>query len=309
MSRVGVTHATTVEGMVVVAVVCAVVAVLAIAAVIVIRSKLATERHRATTAIDTNERVSGELAAVRDELRVATESHSAAEALQATTSEELAEVRAALDEATRRADDAERHAGELAERGLAPSTIWPLELRRSARTWRFSVSPGPHAESPIVTDGPYRTDSATLLAALKVEVDAARNDVGSDVDLAGDLPDLDEATAVLMLRVAQELLADTVGRSDRATLRVGVTGNDVDITIEAIDHDGEPVSPGRLPVESPQLEPLDNGVRLRGVVGTHADESDAEAGGDTVGDDKSGDDKSDDNEPGDHVDDQPDDDE
>ena len=71
--------------------------------------------------------------------------------------------------------------------------------------------------------------------ALKVEVDAARNDVGSDVELATDPPpEVEPATAVLVLRIAQELLADVVRRSETATLQVSTDGDDIVVAAEAV---------------------------------------------------------------------------
>ncbi|MDQ3469894.1 MAG: hypothetical protein M3487_09040, partial [Actinomycetota bacterium] len=130
---------------------------------------------------------------------------------------------------------------------------------RTERTWRQSVAVGPTGQ-PILA-----TAEDPLYEALQIELDAAREEVGAVVELDAELrPGLSAAANVLVLRAAQELLADVVRRSESTTLRVRVEGNDVVVTVEGEDEEGRPVLPGPLPLPpSAAIAPCANGVRLR----------------------------------------------
>jgi hypothetical protein len=244
--------------MVIAVVVLAVVALVAVLTAIVTRAKLSTERARAAAAEQARSEREGELAVVREELTSSRESLAAESAALAASTGQVEQLRVELAEAERSAAEADARARAAASaNGVEPGVVWPLELLRSDRVWRYSVSPGRPADSPLAaTDAP-------LMTALKVEVDAARNDIGADVELAGDLPaEVEPATAMLVLRIAQELLADVVRRSDTVTLQVTLEDRHIVVAVEAIDRDGEPVLPEPLPVQSPLLEPIANGVRV-----------------------------------------------
>ena len=90
-----------------------------------------------------------------------------------------------------------------------------------------------------------------LLAALQVELDAAREDVGAIVELDAELPAaVTPAGSVLVLRAAQELLARAMKTAEETTLRVRVDGDDVVVTVVAADEDGEPVPVEPLAIPS-----------------------------------------------------------
>jgi hypothetical protein len=110
--------------------------------------------------------------------------------------------------------------------------------------------------------------SNPLLAAVQVELDAAREDVGAVVELAADLPvGLTVSASVLALRATQELLADIVRRSEESTVRIGVDGTDLVVDIEAVDENGEPVLPNPLPLPpSAAVAVTATGVRIHGAV-------------------------------------------
>lgn len=239
----------------------AVVAAAAILTVLLTRAKLSTERERVAVADKTVVEREAEIATARDELASSRDSLAAESAALATATEQVDQLRVDLAGAEQSAAEAnERARVAAAATGIEPGVVWPLELLRSDRVWRYSVSPGRPADSPFAATG------TPLMTALKVEVDAARNDIGADVELAADLPpDLEPATATVVLRIAQELLADVVRRSDTVTLQVALDDQDVVVTVDAIDRDGEPVLPRPLPVQSPLLESIPNGVRV--VVG------------------------------------------
>lgn len=244
--------------MLVAVVVLAVVAVAAIVAALVTRGKLVTERERVAAATTAASERGVELAVAHEELASSRDALATETSAHVADAERLEQLRVDLAGLAQLAAAAEQRARDAAAAsGVEPGVVWPLELQRSERVWRFSVSPGPQADSPLAAT------RSPLLTALKVEVDAARNEVGADVELAVDLPpDVAPATAVLVLRIAQELLADVVRRSETATLQVTTDGNDIVVAVEAVGRDGEAVLPEPLPVESPLIEPIENGVRL-----------------------------------------------
>lgn len=151
-------------------------------------------------------------------------------------------------------------AARLVDDGSAdPAALWALERRRSERTWRHSVGV-PGARSPL-------TGADVLVAALQVEVDAAREDTGAVVELAADLPaDLSAAASLAVLRCAQELLADAVAVGEEVTLRVGHEGGDVVVGIDGVDADGASLAPVHLAVPPSRLEAEPGAVRLRGIL-------------------------------------------
>jgi GAF domain-containing protein len=246
--------------MLVALVVLAVVAVAAIVAALVTRAKLVTERERIAAAETAASERGAELAIAHEELTSSRDALAAETSAHAADAERLEKLRVDLAGVEQLAAEAEQRARDAAAAsGVEPGVVWPLELQRSERLWRFSVSPGPQADSPLAAT------RVPLITALKVEVDAARNDIGAEVELAADLPpEVEPATAVLVLRIAQELLADVVRRSETATLQVTTDGDDIVVAVVAVDRDGEPMLPEPLPVESPLIEPIENGVRLVG---------------------------------------------
>ena len=112
------------------------------------------------------------------------------------------------------AAEAEAQAASAAARnGVDPDVLWALEQARSERTWRQSVAIGEGSFLDGVDD--------PLLAALQVELDAAREDVGAIVELEAELPTaVTPAGSVLVLRAAQELLARSMKTAEETTLRV-----------------------------------------------------------------------------------------
>jgi hypothetical protein len=226
--------------MIVVVIVLAVVAVVAIAFILFGRSRFAKSLATTSAERDASAARAVEAEAARDAATAAAD-----------------EARTAVEVATIRAMEAEARAAEAAGRnGVDPQVLWALEQARSERTWRQSVALG---------EGSY-LDGAddALLAAVQVELDAAREDVGAIVELDADLPSaLTPAGSVLVLRAAQELLARAMKAAEETTLRVHVDGDDVLVTIVAADESGEPVAIEPLAIpESADVEPAENGVRI-----------------------------------------------
>ncbi len=87
---------------------------------------------------------------------------------------------------------------------IEPQTLWELELQRSERTWRHSVSVAPEStESPLL-------DSDDLLrTAVEIEAAALKEEAGAFISVDWQAaPVQDAARAHLILRLAQEMLAE-----------------------------------------------------------------------------------------------------
>jgi hypothetical protein len=233
--------------MIVLVIVLAVVAVVAIAFILFGRSRFAKSLATATAERDAAVSRATEAETARDT--------ATADAEQARATAE--EARTAATAAEQARQDAEARA---AGTGVDPQVLWALEQARSERTWRQSVAIG---------EGSF-LDGADdpLLAALQVELDAAREDVGAIVELDADLPAaVTPAGSVLVLRAAQELLARSMKTAEETTLRIRVDGDDVVVTVLATDEDGEPVAVEPLVIPaSADLAPEEGGVRIRRAV-------------------------------------------
>lgn len=111
------------------------------------------------------------------------------------------------------------------------ATLWKLELARSERTWRYSVAILPDDPSP------YTDADDPLRLAIETEVSALRDDVGAflTAEVQPHLTD-DPATAHLILRLAQELLAQAARLDEPSHLVVGHSSEtSIALTIRAIE--------------------------------------------------------------------------
>jgi hypothetical protein len=245
--------------MIVLVIVLAVVAVVAIAFILFGRSRFAKSLATSTAERDAAVSRATQAEAERD---AATVRATAAEAARQTATASADEARSEATAAEQARRDAETRAAEAAERnGVDPHVLWALEQARSERTWRQSVAIGEGSFLDGVDD--------PLLAALQVELDAAREDVGAIVELDAELPTaVTPAGSVLVLRAAQELLARSMKTAEETTLRVRVDGDDIVVTVVATDEAGEPVPVEPLAIPgSADMAPDDGGVRiLRAVV-------------------------------------------
>lgn len=285
--------------MVVAVVLLAVVALAAIVALAWTRSRLTSQRRAAAAATERATQSEAQLAAANDALATALQEKSAAEErataadesrAQSSEQTQRAEQRAetanrarqeaqdAADSAAEaqraaeeRAATAERRASELAAAGVESGgggvdagVLWSLERARSERTWRLAVAPAPDADSI------FANAEDPLIKALRVELDAAREEVGAIVELDAQLPgDLTAAGSLLSLRAAQELLASVVRRAEETTLQLRTEGTDVIVTVRAVDDEGRPVTPATLPLPpSFDAEATEDGVRVRNAVAT-----------------------------------------
>jgi len=150
---------------------------------------------------------------------------------------------------------------DVAHAAASPEALWRLELARSERLWRNSVAVVPGEPSPIAT-----ADDA-LRTALDIELAAAREESGVEVELEIDLPQrLGAPEALAVLRATQELLPVAVRAGHATTLWVAAAGEDIIIEVSSLDDDGTPIEvavpdlpPGRLVAQT-------GGIRLVGFL-------------------------------------------
>ncbi|HSL59239.1 MAG TPA: hypothetical protein VK866_15440, partial [Acidimicrobiales bacterium] len=107
------------------------------------------------------------------------------------------------------------------------------------RTWRHSVAPAPDQPGPL---SGALADVATIVG---IDVAAAREEVGARVEVEWSAPPPDDPeTAVLVRRVAEEMIATAVHHAEAATIRVTLDDGDVVVAVDATGVDGAPVVPG-----------------------------------------------------------------
>ena len=242
----------------VIAVILGVVALGAIAATI-IGSRRLSQQRAATAEAQQSVANAQQKVAVAEAAR-----HQADEHVKvARRTQQVASARAAAaDDALAQFEAAESERLKRAATGLDPELLWALELARSERTWRHSVSIGPDQSS--VLDG-----SVNVLAdMLQVEADAIREEVGTYVDVLADVPaDVTVAGCLLVLRIAQELLATVVRHVETSILEVHPDGTDIVITLWSTDEHGAVIEPGKLTMPSSEgVLPTHGGVRIRNVI-------------------------------------------
>jgi hypothetical protein len=249
--------------MIVLVIVLAVVAAVAIVLAVVNISRVRAQRALTATANEALAGATAERDAAAAERDAATARASEAESARDAAAADAAVARTEVAEAQAAVEQAESRAAEAAGRnGVDPQLLWSLEQARSERTWRQSVALGEGGSFLDGADDPLRE-------AIQVELDAAREDVGAVVELDAELPaTVTPAASVLVLRAAQELLAHSVKAAEEATLRIRTDGEDVLVTIDAVDEDGEPVALAPLAIpESADMTAIEGGVRVHHAVG------------------------------------------
>jgi FtsZ-interacting cell division protein ZipA len=250
-------------------IVLAVIAAVAIVIAIVDGTRLRSQRALTASAHETLATRTAERDAATAERDTATTERDTAIAEREAASARAADAESARDAAVADADEArarveqsEARAAEAAGRnGVDPQLLWSLEQARTQRTWRQSVALGEGGSFLDGADDPLRE-------AIQVELDAAREDVGAVVELDAELPaTVTPAGSVLVLRAAQELLAHSVKAAEETTLRIRTDGEDVLVTVDASDEDGQPVVIATLAIPaSADMEAIDGGVRIRRAV-------------------------------------------
>jgi hypothetical protein len=164
------------------------------------------------------EELARELAAATDAAEAARREAAAAAAGAAIAGEELASLR--------------QRVADQAAAGHDAEALWSLELARTARRWYHSVSPGPDAPCPLVDT------SNALRTAIEIEAAALREEAGARIEVHWDLQEsLPPEQSLLVLRVAQELLADAVTLAEITELTVAADGRTVVVTRRGFDED------------------------------------------------------------------------
>lgn len=230
-------------------------------------------------------RTNTRLRAVTDELGEANRARDSADAARRVAEGHTADARRERDDALERASRARRDAADVAKRmkqeasaraaaevALADAEaaasgsdeqaaeLWSLAVAAVQRTWEISVSPSPGVPSPLddADDG--------LRAAVGIEVDAAREEMGAAIELEWSGSAVaPPALAVRALALVQELIGRVAKATDGAVLHVTsalgrvtveVSGTDIDgaaVPVDALLADVAPdhqVAPGRFELTS-----------------------------------------------------------
>lgn len=113
--------------------------------------------------------------------------------------------------------------------------LWSLAVAAAQRTWEISVAPSPGVPSPL-----HGTDDE-LRAAIGIEVDAAREEIGASIELEWSGSTVARpALAVRALALAQELIGRLAKATDAATLHVTSGPGGVTLEVAGTDVDGAP---------------------------------------------------------------------
>lgn len=206
------------------------------------------------------------LQAVAEELEEAKRSLRAAESARRLADGQTVEARRERDDALERASRARRDAADVAKRmkqeaearaaaevALADAEaaatgsdeqaaeLWSLAVAAVQRTWEISVSPSPGVPSPLDD-----TDDE-LRAAVAIEVDAAREEMGASIELAWTGSTVaPPGLAVRALALVQELIGRVAKATDAAVLHVTAAPGQVTVEVSGTDIDGAAVPVGAL---------------------------------------------------------------
>ena len=116
--------------------------------------------------------------------------------------------------------------GDSAEDPSA-ETLWELELARSERSWRNSV-----AINPVDDASPFADSDDPVRTAVEIEAAALREDVGALIGIEWKAQPIESpARRVLVVRVAQEMLASASRAPGAARLVVADEGDDGSLTL------------------------------------------------------------------------------
>lgn len=204
------------------------------------RKKSTAAEHASTSKLHAAE---NELTNARTSVTGLEESLEASESQRTSIESDLAELRSELVDAENANTSLQAAADELSEtehvsaeriavleididrlqNGLAPiepQTLWELELQRSERTWRHMV-----AVSPDFDESPFSTSADLLRLAVEVEAAALKEEAGAFLSVDWQAaPVEDPARSHLILRLAQEMLAEAAREPVPACLSVEGTG-------------------------------------------------------------------------------------
>lgn len=200
-------------------------------------------------AAEVSARLAEEVAARSDAESTTAAVASRCGALERDLEEARAQIARGHAEIAERAEALERFEAEVAEseearrRATPPDhgdvldSLWDLALARVERTWRTSISLTADEPSPLIAA------SDTLRTAVEIEIDAAREEAGADIDLVwtGE-GSTDPAAAVVVLAIIEAVVGALAKVARSTTVRVSISPQHVDVGIEALDDRGEALS-------------------------------------------------------------------
>lgn len=122
------------------------------------------------------------------------------------------------------------HGAATAGSGVDGEVLWALTLGRVERRWRVSVAAGVEDTSPLMTS------TSLLEDAIRVEVEAAREEAGALIALSyqrdGD-DDVDGAAAATTIALVEELVAGVAKLADEGELVVTVGADAIVVAMSA----------------------------------------------------------------------------
>lgn len=131
---------------------------------------------------------------------------------------------------------AELAAAQAADDDERIAALWALTLAGTERAWRTSVALAPDEDSPLAgIDRPLRE-------AIEIEIDAAREEAGADIELHWEVDEAVElADAVQVLVTARELIATVAKTAAHTELTVRSSGDGLELVIDARDDASSPL--------------------------------------------------------------------
>jgi hypothetical protein len=233
----------------------------ALAAAVVLGVRVRNQGRALGAAADRAAALQADLDAARHERAQQTLRADTAEAARdeadtraAALESELQVAASTLAEAIRTRDAAQRDAAELRDTLTASAdaqVLWALEVARVERRWHASVAPGIGFTSPLARCAP---DDAPRVA-LDIIADALREETGTRFAIDWRLDTaLPAASALLVVRTAEELMSAAALSSDRVRLHVTRHDDHVAVVVDAVDDDQQPVALAPLGL-APGLRP------------------------------------------------------
>lgn len=201
----------------------------------------------------TSARLTSEVTEAKDELAEAEENLRKRTELADAQAMQIDVLSGERDEAKQKLAEAEEQIVTLAARpgvivgdpavmgDTSSEILWELELARSERSWRTSVSSNPLSDpSPfIVAEDPVRM-------AVEIEASALREDVGAMIIVDWNAEPISAPSRrLLVLRVAQEMLASAARVPGAARFIVTQSGEgdgDIKMEFESLNEDGETIN-------------------------------------------------------------------
>lgn len=184
-------------------------------------------------------RLSDETAARAEALAAADAATSRCEIVE----RELAEARDLVDEMMVEIQDLRRQREAHVQVPSASGAweadlLWDLALARAEQRWRMSISLSIDDESPLAGSDDQ------LRAAIEIEIDAAREESGADIDLhwSGETP-APPAAGVVAYSLVESVVAALATTAARTVVHVEVGEDDIRLRFDVTDDTGRPMEP------------------------------------------------------------------